>query len=184
MNEIWKDIKGYEGQYQVSNLGRVKSLDRYVPCNRGVTLLKSQIMKPMERKGYLRVSLSKDNKDTAFSIHRLVADAFVDNPDNKPQVNHIDGNKQNNIASNLEWCTNGENQLHAYKTGLHKVLGKGGRKKRSVIQIDPKTGEQINIYSSINEAERNCMGYAPNIRKCCLGERHTTCGYIWKFNEE
>lgn len=185
MEEEWRDIKGYEGYYQVSNMGRVKSLDRYVKTNKGgKTLLKSKIMKPMERKGYMRVSLTKNNFDKTYSIHRLVGIAFIPNPDNKPQINHINGNRSDNRVENLEWCTNGENQKHAYKIGLHKVLGKGGRAKRPVKKIDIDTGKCIDIYPSLTDAARNCCGDMPNIRLCCLGKRHYAYGYKWEFMEE
>ena len=109
MEEIWKDIKEYEGLYQVSNLGRIKSL----PRNGTVQVVK--ILNPCkDTYGYLRIKLSKNNKAKKYQVHRLVAQAFIPNPENKPQVNHLDGNKLNNYYKNLEWCTNGENQIHSY----------------------------------------------------------------------
>ena len=114
MKEIWKAIKDYEGKYEVSNLGRVKSLERTSRLNRKI---KERILAPREHTGgYLRVQLSR--KD--FYIHRLVAEAFIPNPENKSQVNHIDGNKRNNHVDNLEWNTPLENNLHAIRTGLNK----------------------------------------------------------------
>lgn len=114
MKEIWKAIKDYEGKYEVSNLGRVKSLERKSRLNRKI---KERILAPREHTGgYLRVQLSR--KD--FYIHRLVAETFIPNPENKSQVNHIDGNKRNNRVDNLEWNTPLENNLHAIRTGLNK----------------------------------------------------------------
>ena len=114
MKEIWKAIKDYEGKYEVSNLGRVKSLERTSRLNRKI---KERILAPREYTGgYLRVQLSR--KD--FYIHRLVAETFIPNPENKSQVNHIDGNKRNNRVDNLEWNTPLENNLHAIRTGLNK----------------------------------------------------------------
>lgn len=118
--EIWKDIKGYEGYYQVSNLGNVRSLDRFD----GVHDRKGTKIKPnLKQNGYLQVGLRKHNKRKWFGVHRLVATYFLRNPNNKPQVNHIDCNKQNNNVSNLEWVTGKENQEHAvlYKA---KILAK------------------------------------------------------------
>lgn len=110
--EIWKDIDGYEGRYQVSNFGRVRRLYQTVA---------PQIMNPFAgRKGYLWIKFRGNGKRRCFRIHRLVAEKFIPNPDNKPQVNHIDGNKQNNRADNLEWVTNAENQHHAAIMGLKR----------------------------------------------------------------
>ena len=117
MIERWKDIKGYEGKYQVSNLGNVKSLlDKSLKK-------REKILKPsLTHKGYLRVYLSKESKKSTRLIHRLVAEAFIPNLENKETVNHIDGNKTNNRIDNLEWLSNIENQRHAWKMGLKKGL--------------------------------------------------------------
>jgi hypothetical protein len=114
--EEWRSIPEFDG-YQVSSLGRVKSTDRFCGDRPGVT--KGKILKPFRNKrGYLEVNLYKNSKSTAKIIHRLAAKAFISNDFNKPQVNHIDGNKLNNKISNLEWMSNSENQLHAYSLGL------------------------------------------------------------------
>ena len=106
--EIWADIVGYEGHYQISTFGRVKSFYRG----------KQRILAPfIDKDGYFQIALGRGKK---FKIHRLVATAFIPNPDDKPQINHIDGNKMNNHVNNLEWCTNRENQNHALQTGLIK----------------------------------------------------------------
>lgn len=106
MNEIWKDILDYEGLYQVSSMGRVKSLERYsYKGNRSVQRLKTRILKAGIRKdGYLTVVLRKDGKSTSYLVHRLVASAFICNPNGFNVVNHKDENKQNNDVRNLEWC--------------------------------------------------------------------------------
>lgn len=110
MKEIWKPIMGYEGLYEVSNLGNVKSVERYVKSSHrgyvGYRKLNSKLLKPTVNKwGYRTLSLRKDNKYTAVRINRLVAQAFIPNPDNLPCVNHKDENKLNDAANNLEWCT-------------------------------------------------------------------------------
>lgn len=117
MEEIWKDIKGYEGLYQVSNLGRVRSLDREVDCMRGEyiekRLYKGRIKKPSTGSdGYKRVHLNRDRNPKCFLIHRLVAEAFIDNTYNDECVNHKDEDKSNNIVSNLEWCTYQYNNIY------------------------------------------------------------------------
>lgn len=114
--EIWKNIENYEG-YQVSNFGNIKSLSKKVKCKNGFRTTKEKILKLKKSKhGYLSVQLK--NKGKFFSIHRLVAFAFIDNPENKPQVNHINGIKHDNRIDNLEWCNQSENQIHAYANKL------------------------------------------------------------------
>lgn len=120
--EIWKDIEGYEGLYQVSNLGRVRSVIRVVVDRKCTRCMKSKILKQTPSTGklpYFYVSLSKGGKVQKRMVHRLVAETFIPNVELKPQVNHIDGNPQNNRYDNLEWMTNAENTLHAYRTHLN-----------------------------------------------------------------
>ena len=121
MTEIWKDIVGYEGLYQVSNLGRAKSLTkRYGCCIRPEKI----IAKVTNRQGYVVFNLRKDGRKKQVFLHRVVASAFVENPFGYPQVNHINGDKEDNRAENLEWCTAKENIHHAFATGL-SVAKKG-----------------------------------------------------------
>lgn len=118
-NEIWKDIPGYEGCYQVSNLGRVKSLDRIVHRSDGrIQHKREHILKLSEADEYYVISLHKSAQTTYHTVHRLVASAFLDNPEQKQQINHIDGDKHNNCISNLEWATSSENMQHAHRLGL------------------------------------------------------------------
>ena len=119
MEEIWKDIKGYEGLYQVSNLGRVRSLDRYVRHKKigSIRLLKGKIMSPTvsSSTGYLVTTLYNKGKGKQVTIHRLVAEAFIPNPIEKTEINHINGIRDDDRVENLEWVNRSENQLHAYK---------------------------------------------------------------------
>ena len=118
-DEVWKDIEGYEGLYQVSTCGNVKSLPKVRRNGTGTYIQKERLLKPSNTStGYKKVELCKDGKRKSFKVHRLVAIAFIPNPDNKPEVNHIDGNKINNNIDNLEWVTSSENSIHAYETGL------------------------------------------------------------------
>lgn len=117
--EVWKDIKGYEGLYQVSNFGRVKSVARKIQLKQYAKETTETIMKlDLNKRGYLYVHLCKNSKYKSYRVHRLVAEAFVENPEHKDQVNHIDRNVLNNKSSNLEWCTNVENMKHAKETGF------------------------------------------------------------------
>ena len=117
----WLPVKGYEELYEVSDTGEVRSVDRVLSVtNQKERLFKGRILLQTMNKQvqYKQVSLWKENKGTSYYVHRLVAEAFIPNPEGKPEVNHIDGNRQNNNISNLEWVTSGENSLHASKTGL------------------------------------------------------------------
>lgn len=183
MQEIWKDIPGYESIYQVSNLGNVKSLKS------GNHHSKTKILTPICADGkYLRVTLYRDKEHKYFPVHRLVATAFIPNPDCKPQVNHINGNKKDNRVENLEWCTQSYNNQHAYKTGLRNVskpwLGKTGfqnNSSKAVHQIDLSSGNTIATYGSIAEASRETGCLPSKIGKCCKGIFSQTHGYGWKY---
>lgn len=130
MQEIWKPIEGYEGLYEVSSLGRIKSLYKY--HHRYENILKNKITKD----GYYETTLVKNGKPKFIRTHRLVASAFIDNPLNKSEVNHKDGNKLNNSVDNLEWVTSSENQKHAYRTGLQKVSGGALSNRKKVRCVD------------------------------------------------
>lgn len=130
--EIWKDIENYEGLYQVSNFGRVKSLPRLVKNNGGEYFYKGRILNAgIDSGGYSLVVLSKNDKNKSFRVHRLVASAFIKNPNLHNVVNHIDGNKSNNFYLNLEWTTSSENNAHAYKIGL-KIPFRGKRQHKEI----------------------------------------------------
>ena len=121
--EFWKPIKGYEGFYEVSDLGRVRSLPREVKGKGNTTQMRDGFILKHDASGrYPRVTLFKENKRFRESVHRLVAIAYVENPSNKPEVNHINGNSYDNRPENLEWVTSSENQQHAVDTGLQKTL--------------------------------------------------------------
>lgn len=119
MNEIWKDIDWLEAMFQISNTGRLRSIDRIIEYIDGrMYIYKSKEYFPSYNRGYCIQTLNLNGKAIPVKFHRLVAEAFIPNPNNLPEVNHIDGDKTNNNVSNLEWCTSSENKKHAYKLGL------------------------------------------------------------------
>ena len=168
MNEIFKDIKNYEGLYQVSNLGNIKSLNYR---NKNIEHFLSQ---GVNQFGYKFVVLCKDNKQKNFRVHRLVASAFIPNPNNYKIVNHKDGDKQNNSYDNLEWCTYSENLTHAYETGLMKPHCVNNGKRVKCIE----TGV---VYSSIKDAAKDTGFHFNNISQCCIGKQKQTHGYHFCF---
>lgn len=171
MNEIWKDVKGYEKLYSVSNEGRVKN--KYT----------GKILKPSNDKdGYLLLGLRQNKKTNMKRVHRLVAEAFINNDEHKPQVNHIDGNKINNCVNNLEWCTDMENKHHAYKTGLYSGKKRSGyiSKGKTVEQYDI-SGVLIAQWRCIREASKNLKIDGSSISKACIGKLKTAGGYVWKY---
>jgi hypothetical protein len=125
MKEIWKDIQGFEGKYQISSFGRVKSLARVLMRSNGAEMtIKERIIKTCKNpQGYVHAVLQNGKKTKHMSVHRLVCISFLPNPCNKEQVNHIDGNKENNHISNLEWATRSENERHAHQIGLKYSKG-------------------------------------------------------------
>ena len=190
MEEIWKDIKGYEGLYQVSNLGRISSNTGYIKRKDGRLFFKEgRILKNTSSGvGYYQVKLCKDAIKINIRNHRAVAEAFIPNPENKPEVNHIDGNKQNNRVDNLEWCSYNENLKHAYNNKLRQVTelqkeaaSKNGKKSsKTTLQYD-KNGKFVAEWESASEAARN-LGYSvSNICNCCIYKRKTAGGYIWRY---
>lgn len=162
MEEIWKDITGYEGYYQISNLGRVKGLDRIVK-NR---FFPSKIMKKSDNKGYKMAHLSKDSIGKLFLIHRLVAKAFIPNPNNFPDVNHKDTNKSNNNVNNLEWTTEKSNTQHAIQNGKMDYLF-GENNFKSQLTLD-QVKDIRNIYWQSKQNTANFWSEKYNVSKSCI----------------
>lgn len=164
MTEIWKDIKGFEGSYQASSNGRIRNK-------------KGRTIKPTLRGDYLKVSLYKNGRAKQLSVHRIIAETFLNNPDNLPVVNHKDEDKFNNLVENLEWCSVGYNTKY---NGAAKRAAKA--KRRPVIGTNIDTGVQV-YFHSIAEAEE--LGYASHshIVGCLKGydRRKSAGGYSWKY---
>lgn len=183
-NEIktWRPIPGYEEFYEVSDDGDVRSISLlsrhgYVLNRKKPRLLKWEI----SRDGYARVCLCRLKSKKHFFIHRLVAFAFIPNPNDLPQINHIDENPLNNNIQNLEWCTGKQNCNHGHhRKRISERQLRNHCKSRPVAKVD-SNGQIIEIYSSINDAARKMGIRGENISRCCMGKYQLVCGYKWKY---
>ena len=177
MSEEWRDVVGYEGLYQVSDQGRVKSLERKDRLGRTV---KERILKPcIDRYGYLQVVLYAGGKTKRLRVHRLVCEAFHENPDNKPQVNHLNEDKTDNRACNLEWSTRRENINHGTRNiRAGKAIAKANSKSLGQYTRD---GELIKIWPSTIEVQRQDGFSQGNISKVANGKHKQAYGFIWKY---
>lgn len=180
MEEIFKEINGYEGYYEVSNNGKIRRTKYYDNGNKKRHNIPYYLKPAIDKDGYFRVSLSKNYKYKRFFIHRLVAQTFIPNPNNYPCVNHIDGNKSNNNVNNLEWCTIAYNNIHALNNGLKNMKIHNWKTSKIVEKYD-LNGNFIESYKSSGEAGRVNKISSENIRNCCRGEVKTYKGYIWKY---
>ena len=172
--EIWLPIEGYDGTYEVSSEGRVRSLN-YLHTWR------TQVMKPkMSSNGYLYVVLCKDGEQKQYRVHRLVTEAFLLNPDNLPQVNHKDENKANNAVTNLEWCTAKNNCNHGTRNARVSTAMTNGKLSKPVQQLS-LDGVLVALWPSLHEAWRQTAITCQSISGCCKGKYRTAGGYVWKY---
>lgn len=171
-DEVWKDVVGYEGLYRISNRGTVCRLYKNGKVN---------FMTPRILNGYWRVKLCNGNTQKEYFLHRLIAQAFIPNPENKPEINHINGIKTDNRIENLEWVTRSENAIHATKTGLLKYSEYRYNRARDVNSKPVMCVETGKIYASCTEAGNDIKTDAAHIGECISGKRSTAGGYHWKL---
>ena len=173
MSEIWKEIKGYEGYYCVSNHGRIKSLDR-IDCNNHFRKGKMCRM-ILTKEGYYKVELSKNGISKRYFVHRIVGEHFIENPLSLECINHIDENKINNNADNLEWCDRKYNNNYGTR---NKRIGEASSKKTAM--IDKYTHKVIKVFNSAREAAKYINGDESSICKVRNGKRRSAYGYYWE----
>ena len=185
--EIWKDLTGYIGIYQVSNNGRIKSLSRKIARKNGqIAIVKEKILKPKkDRYGYFFIVLSNNNIRKTILVHRLVAAAFIPNPDNLPEIDHIDGDRINNRVNNLRWCTRKQNANNPISIERYRKAGiiQKPYKQLQIPVQQLKDGFLIGSYSSIREAERTTGIAHTSISRVIRGTLNTVGGYKWKYKE-
>ena len=180
---MWVNIDGYDGRYQVSESGQVRSVDWVVINKRGIKqVFKGKMLKPtVNALGYYTVTLTKDGRGKPVLLHRIIAKAFIPNPLGYNEINHIDENKLNNSIGNLEWCTHLHNVRHGTaieRASLRKINNPAT--SNIVAQIS-NNGAIVAYYPSVREASR-VVGIHPNsIIRCCRGERKTTGGFHWRY---
>jgi len=183
--EIWKDIEGYEGIYQVSNCGRIKGLQRFASRKSGGSVSVKETIRKQGNNGhgYAFVPLSSGGVVRNYYVHRLVATAFIPNPERKNTVNHISGIKADNRVENLEWATQSENSQHGFDTGLIvQNRGKDNPGSRPVLQF-ASNGELVAEYVSLQDAFEKTGIHSQNIGCACTGKYMQSGGFTWKYKE-
>lgn len=191
MKEVWKDIKGYEGIYQVSSRGRVKSLSRTIIDTVGRVIKKKEKILSFRISsctGYPMLNLFKDGKRTTVTVHRLVAEAFIPNPKNLPCVNHRDESRDNNHVDNLEWCTYKYNNSYGtvrerQSKSLNAFFASHQEYLRPIVQYS-LTGDVVRCFKSIAEAEKHIGIDNSSIRHCCKNRVKIAYGYVWRYKDD
>ena len=197
MTEIWKNIEGYENLYQISSIGRVRSLDRFDSIGR---FIKGKILKPrIDKDGYHCIFLSKNGTQKPFKIHRLVAQAFIPNPDNKPCIDHVNCVRSDNRLENLRWVTYLENNLNPItrkrSSDTHREIyqgennpnygnrGKNNPLSKPIVQLT-LDNEIVKLWFAAKDAEREKQFDASTITKCCRGKKQTHKNYKWQYVDD
>ena len=183
--EIWKDIVNYEDEYEVSNLGRIRRKSGIVNSgikNSNSRFIKGGILKQhLKRNGYLSVDLSKNHKVKTISVHRIVATAFLEFIDDKNQVNHKNGNKQDNRVENLEWVNASENRIHAFETGLQKGRGRKVRCNQLNLTFESTYAAAEYVNNKFFKNAKQVRNMSSKIRSCALGIQKSAYGLTWNY---
>lgn len=183
--EVWKPIEGYEGLYEVSTMGNVRSLDRVVPMIRGDNgyPIKERILKPHRRGKYLFVVLYNEHGKKSYNIHRLVASAFIynDDPKHKTTVNHKNEDRFDNRADNLEWCTLVDNLRYGTGQERSQLTRRLTNKQSRPVGMYDRRGNLHRKFISIHDAHRETGAQRHCIRMCCEGKAKTAGGFVWKY---
>lgn len=172
--EVWKPVKGYEGLYKINSDGVVMGYN-------------NMILKPYKMpNGYLQVCLYKNQKAEKKYIHRLVAEAFIENPLNLSEINHIDENKENNCVKNLEWCSHAHNMAHGSRKARQVETLQKNKKLLKAVDCFHKNGDLFCTFESIKIASQKTGANETSIALCCKGKPHykTAGGYVWKYHEK
>lgn len=180
MKEEWKNIPGYEGLYEVSTLGRIRSLDKNIDTYNGGSYVRKGAIKKLRinKSGYYCVNLCKNGISVSHIAHRLVAKAFIENKNNYPEVNHINENRLDNRVENLEWCSHKQNVNWGHHN-IRAAITNGRPVKQFTID-----GKYIREYYSSHEAQRNTGIVEQSINLCCLGRRQQAGGFRWKYADD
>lgn len=185
-HEVWRDVVGYEGFYQVSNLGNVKSLCRKIKRGKSLVTIHEKMLNQTENtNGYLRVSLSRNGMVEMRFVHRLVAEAFIDKPNDEYVVDHIDGNKQNNNVLNLRWCSQGQNLHYSYAGGRRRplVISDEWRKRQKRAVSRPVIRSDGKEFESVLAASRALGLCDAAVSQVVHGRAKTAGGYSFRFKE-
>lgn len=182
LSETWRDIPEFEGLYQVSNIGNVRSVDRCLPDKNGRYVShKGKILAPQQNDGYVYVMLSKDGKQYSCKVHRLVAMAFIPNRENLPYINHKDENKSNNCVDNLEWCSKAYNDRYGATPERTRLMNR--LKNGKPVAMFDKHGNFIRIYECVNDAKKDGFQNGPII-SCCKKECNHAYGFVFRYVSE
>lgn len=178
--EVWKPVNGYEWYYEVSNLGRIRSLDRITVFKDGRTRkFYGKILEAntVNNSGYATISLHENGKSKTILIHRIVAEAFIDNPLECKEINHIDQDKLNNSVDNLEWCTHKENVNHGDE------IERGAKKQRKIFVQKDMSGNVVKVWSGFKKMQRETGFQRKSVYDCCIGKRDSYKGFRWEYSE-